>query len=301
MRPAGLALLLAVLASAPASTLAAAGEVQPVLAEDFREACAEGPAPRLSLWRVSGGLDRALRSQRLGCRPTAADGQALRIEVRPGDAYDPNPGGNPTERVEIQARQELVQFDRPVWYAFRFRLQPPWTETASENRTVIHQVKQNIEEDHEIAYGGHCPSANPFFKIEAGYRAALSGPGFVVKVRGTENCRDGGAPETVCGPWPLAAGAWHRVRVALKPSQRAGTGYLQVWLDGRACPVYRGIFGYVDFGKRLVDGTPFIDAQPRFGIYRDALPGQVQAIELAELLFWDADPAGDRRWDRPGP
>ena len=115
------------------------------------------------------------------------------------------------------------------------------------------------------------------------------------KVRGTESCH-AGANRTICGPWPLQVDAWHQVHVALKPTQRDGDSDVRVWLDGRPCPAYRGILGFLDFGKRDAEGKPFVDTQPRFGIYRDVLPGAVQAIDFADLRFWDADPSTDPRW-----
>ena len=255
--------------------------------QSFDAVCASDK-PNLADWRISAGLAREAWDSRVSCPRSGERADALRIEVRPGDAYDPNPGDLPSERVEIQARRELVRFDQTTWYRFRFRLPAPWPTRV--NRTVIHQVKQNIEARLEIAQGGHCPAANPFFKIEAGWRDEVGGPAFVVKTRGTDNCRDGQSGVPVCGPWALQPGQWHLVQVRMRPSLREGDSDLQVWLDGRACPRQTGRLGYADAGRRDKDGRPMIDAQPRFGIYRDALPGTVQAIEFADLTFWQADP-----------
>jgi hypothetical protein len=272
----------------------------PSLVEDFARGCAKGEAPDLSAWRISGALDRAVWPLRITCAATDSEvSHALRIEVRPGDAYDAgSPGDNPTERVELQVRRELVKFDEPVWYAFRIRLEAPWPGVV--NRTVIHQIKQNIEAGAELDRGGPCTPANPFFKIEAGYRAEIGGPAFVTKVRGTDDCRDGKAGKPTCGPWPLTPGEWHRVNVALKPSQRDGESDLRVWLDGRACAPFNGRLGYVDHGKRDATGRPIVDTQPRFGIYRDALSATAQAIEFADIAFWRKDPAMDPAWAGPG-
>ena len=60
---------------------------------------------------------------------------------------------------------------------------------------LIHQIKQNIATDAELDRGGPCPAANPFFKIEAGYRTETGGAAFVTKVRGTGDCRDGNSLE----------------------------------------------------------------------------------------------------------
>jgi hypothetical protein len=217
----------------------------------------------------------------------------LRIEVRPGDAYDPDPtSDSPTERVEMQLRHELVRFEQTVWYRFRFRLKAPWPVFA--NRTVIHQIKQNLESTWETSGGGPCPPANPFFKIEAGGNG--TSPAFVVKTRGTANCLDGAATRIVCGPWRLAPERWYAVNVMLHASQRRGRTKLGVWLDGRPCPKFTGALGYLDHGKRDEAGRPIVDTQPRFGIYRDALKSVSQAIEFGDIEFWSVEPKSDPLW-----
>jgi len=288
-----IATLVTLLALAPAPPARAGG---PVFAQDFARECASAEAPDLSAWKISAALDPALRPLRLTCAALGAGSHGLRIEVRPRDAYDAgSPGDNPTERVEMQIRRELVKFDEPVWYTFRFRLEAPWPELV--NRTVIHQIKQNIAEAAALDRGGPCSAANPFFKIEAGYRAETGSAAFVTKVRGTDNCRDGKAGIQKCGPWPLTIGEWHRVHVALKPSQREGETDLRVWLDGRACPRVTSALGYLDHGVRDARGKPVVDTQPRFGLYRDAHTGS-QAIDFADIAFWQQNPAGDPAWSR---
>ena len=60
---------------------------------------------------------------------------------------------------------------------------------------------------------------------------------------------------------------WTTVNVRLLPAHDA-TGRVDVWLNGRACGSYSGPMGDTEHGARR-NGTPFINAQPRFGIYRD--------------------------------
>jgi hypothetical protein len=278
-----------------ATVVASADVLVPVFAPDFNQSCVLGAAASSADWRVSSDLHENLRPLRLRCTADAEapdHRQVLRIEVAPGDAFDPNLGDKPTERVEIQARRQLVSFDTPVWYTFRFRLEAPWTNRV--NRTVIHQIKQNIEASAELGRGGTCPSANPFFKIEAGADESHGGAVFVVKTRGTDNCHDGQAAVPICGPWPLSLDRWHRVHVMLEPSQVRSE--LHVWLDGRPCAAFTGRLGYLDHGKRDVEGRPIVDTQPRFGIYRDALPDVTQAIDFADIAFWSTDPTGDSAW-----
>ena len=43
------------------------------------------------------------------------------------------------------------------------------------------------------------------------------------------------------------------------------------------------------------NGTPFINAQPRFGIYRD-WRAETQTIYFDRIMFWNADPAGNPDW-----
>jgi hypothetical protein len=43
-----------------------------------------------------------------------------------------------------------------------------------------------------------------------------------------------------------------------------------------------------DYGARR-NGAPFINAQPRFGIYWRA---ETQTIYFDKIMFWNADPAG---------
>jgi hypothetical protein len=49
-----------------------------------------------------------------------------------------------------------------------------------------------------------------------------------------------------------------------------------------------------DYGARR-NGTPFINAQPRFGIYRD-WRAETQTIYFDKIMFWNADPAGHPDW-----
>ena len=45
----------------------------------------------------------------------------------------------------------------------------------------------------------------------------------------------------------------------------------------------------------VCDGKPFINAQPRFGIYRD-WRAETQTIYFDKIMFWNADPAGHKDW-----
>jgi hypothetical protein len=46
---------------------------------------------------------------------------------------------------------------------------------------------------------------------------------------------------------------------------------------------------------RRRNGAPFINAQPRFGIYRD-WRAETQTIYFDKTMFWNADPAGHPDW-----
>ena len=93
----------------------------PVFASQFERSCVLDGAPGSTEWRVSADLREDLRPLRLRCildAESPGHPRVLRIEVRPGDAFDPNPGGKPTERVEIQVRQMSVKArPSPLVYA----------------------------------------------------------------------------------------------------------------------------------------------------------------------------------------
>jgi hypothetical protein len=54
-----------------------------------------------------------------------------------------------------------------------------------------------------------------------------------------------------------------------------------------------------DYGARR-NGAPFINAQPRFGIYRD-WRAETQTIYFDKIMFWNADPAGHPDWNMSSP
>src|SRR5262249_45759793 len=126
-------------------------------------------------------------------------------------------------------------------------------------RTVIHQIKQNT----------HSPcDASPIFKIEA--RPSENGILFFAQVTSGDPCNPGG-PKVQRARFcerPLPRGAWIDVQVALRP-ELDEDGSAALWLDGTPCGTYRGPFGYAKDGYRRPDGTPAVDVQPRFGLYRD--------------------------------
>ena len=61
--------------------------------------------------------------------------------------------------------------------------------------------------------------------------------------------------------------SWTTVQVRLNPAHD-GSGRVDVWLNGTFCGTYQGPMADRDYGARR-NGAPFINAQPRFGIYRD--------------------------------
>jgi hypothetical protein len=245
---------------------------------------------------VSALLDAAVRSDRVRCADapsTAESKRTLSVTVKPGDAYEADPGEKPTERAEIQVRRELVRFDATTWYSFMLRVNSPWLE--HENRTVVHQIKQNIDKHYEIGRGEKeiCGPANPLFKIEVGSNGTT--PVFRAKTTGTKACGDDVGKKIVCEDRPLSIDTWHRVHVAIRPSQEEGASYLKIWLDGQPCPTFSGLLGYPRFGVKR-EGRPVVDTQPRFGIYRDAIPA-TQTVQFADIAFWDTKPVGHPAWN----
>ncbi|OCJ07436.1 hypothetical protein A6U86_10330 [Rhizobium sp. AC27/96] len=272
---------------------ALAQDAMPTLSGSFADLCAADSEHPSKLWKISSRLDPALWRSRIVCDLSSPARPILRLTVHPGDAPDQSVGDAPTERVEIQIRKQVVKFDRPTWYHFAFRLEAPWRGIG--NRTVIHQVKQNIPTE-ETKPLGMCQAANPLFKIEA--IPTETGANFVAKVRGSADC-NAGQSRIVCGPWHLNLGQWNDVNVMLKPSLTEGESALQVHLNGRDCDIsYTGRLGFLDHGMRDQDGHPFIDTQPRFGIYRDTLPDVTQSIDFADIQFWSTDPSSDPAWSK---
>lgn len=271
--------------------LGRAEEVLPAFQADFETACIGAED-----WKISSLLDKSVRADRIRCvgeRGLEDGGRVLSVTVKPGDAYDPDPGSSATERAEIQMTRELIRFETTTWYSFQFRVEAPWL--TRKNRTVIQQIKQNIDPRYEKGRGGEeiCDPGNPLFKIEVDSDGKT--PVFRAKVAGTETCGDSVGQVHFCGDWPIAPGGWHRVNVSIRPSQKAGESHLQLWLDGRGCPAYRGVLGYPRYGMTKA-GKPVIDAQPRFGIYRDALPDVSQTIQFNDIAFWTRSPAGHPAW-----
>ena len=86
---------------------------------------------------------------------------------------------------------------------------------------------------------------------------------------------------------------WTTVQVRLDPAHDA-SGRVEVWLNGAFCGAYRGSMADPDYGARR-NGAPFINAQPRFGIYRD-WRAETQTIYFDKIMFWNADPAGNPDW-----
>ena len=273
---------------------AIAQDTPPVLTGDLADLCAADAQHPPKQWKISKGINPDLWRSRLSCDVSSprSDKPAVRVTVRPRDAYEVSLDDLPTERVEIQIKKQVIKFDQPTWYRFSFRLENPWQGIG--NRTVIHQVKQNIPTEEQRPHGV-CPAANPLFKIEA--IPSATGADFVVKVRGTTDCNVG-ASKVLCGPWHLDVGSWNDVNVMIKPSLHDGSSDLRVSLNGRNCDPYTGLLGYVDHGFRDRDGQPFIDVQPHFGIYRDALPDILQSIDFADIQFWSSDPSTEPAWSK---
>jgi hypothetical protein len=312
-----------------ASTLAQqASPPHPVFSEDF----AGDAFPTQGKWAISSLLDPAVRGQRIGTGSDPPGGRRVgRVTVESGDALDgatpemllskryvcdgegsraAEMGGEPgsvvpSERAEFQVQAdrrsgagELVKFDAPVWYRFSFKVSGDWPRDVplpgrTPCRTVIQQIKQNASKD-----GIDC-GASPFFKIEA--RPVREGVRFFAQVTAGPACA---APHLVTRTQfcraDLPREAWASVNVRLAPAQDAG-GRADIWLNGAHCGTYRGPMGDAEHGARR-SGVPFVDTQPRFGIYRD-WRAETQTIYFDKIMFWDVEPVGHPDWgvDAPPP
>jgi len=93
--------------------------------------------------------------------------------------------------------------------------------------------------------------------------------------------------------------SWTTVQVRLNPAHDA-SGRVDIWLKGEFCGTYQGPIADPEYGARR-NGVPFINAQPRFGIYRD-WRAETQTIYFDKIMFWNANPEGHPDWDvRPPP
>jgi hypothetical protein len=92
--------------------------------------------------------------------------------------------------------------------------------------------------------------------------------------------------------------SWTTVQVRLNPAHDA-SGRIDIWLNGAVCGAYQGPMADRDYGTRR-NGAPFINAQPRFGIYRD-WRAETQTIYFDKIMFWNADPAGHPDWNMSSP
>jgi hypothetical protein len=151
--------------------------------------------------------------------------------------------------------------------------------------SVIHQIKQDSFRD------GQTCSASPFFKIEARpwgdrikffaqimYGAPCAMPVDVHRVQ-------------ICAV-ELPRETWNTVNVRLFPSHHRGRA--DVWLNGRHCGTYEGPMADPDHGA-MRNQKPFINVQPRFGLYRDRRP-ETQTIYFDQVMFWNREPGNHPDW-----
>ena len=318
--PAALLLLAATL-SLPAA--AAQPTPQPVFTELFAYDPA-APSQLLGKWLSSSQLDSKLQPLRVGVVEDRIGKMVGRLTVREGDGLDganeamlkarhyicnsegsraaaveAEPGGVvPSERTEIQVRSdratgagELVKFGELVWYRFSFKIAGDWPKDVpavgrQPCRTVIHQIKQDSFKD-----GKSC-DASPFFKIEARPLGELV-RFFGQVATGTPCARPLTVTRTQICQRDLPRESWTTVQVRLNPAHDA-SGRVDIWLNGTFCGAYQGPMADRDYGARR-NGAPFINAQPRFGIYRD-WRAETQTIYFDKIMFWNADPSGHPDW-----
>ena len=312
------------------STMAVAQQTpQPVFTELFAYDPA-APSQLLGKWRISSQLDSKLQPLRVGVVEDPIGKTVGRVTVQEGDglegasdamlrarryvcdskgsraaAMEAEPGGVvPSERTEIQVRSdratgagELVKFGQPVWYRFSFKIAGDWPQDVPAAgrqpcRTVIHQIKQDSFTD-----GKSC-NASPFFKIEAqplGERVRF----FAQVAAGAPCAQPPMVMRTQLCRRDLPRESWTTVQVRLNPTHDFNDGRVDIWLKGEFCGTYQGPMADPDHGVRR-NGTPFINAQPRFGIYRD-WRAETQTIYFDKIMFWNADPEGHPDWGMKPP
>jgi hypothetical protein len=314
-----LVLLAAALSSSPG---AAQRPPQPVFTELFAYNPA-APSQLLGKWRISSQLDSKLQPLRVGVVEDPLGKTVGRITVQEGDglrganeamleakhyvcssegsraaAVETAGGVVPSERAEIQIRSdratgagELVKFGELVWYRFSFKIAGDWPQDVPVTgrqlcRTVIHQIKQDSFKE-----GASC-NTSPFFKIEArplGERVRF----FAQVATGTPCARPAMVTRVQICRSDLPRESWTTVQVRLKPAHDA-SGQVDIWLNGTLCGTYQGPMADSAYGVRR-NGMPFINAQPRFGIYRD-WRAETQTIYFDKIMLWNADPSGHPDW-----
>jgi Polysaccharide lyase len=318
----GLAALLLLATLAPA-TAVAQRRPQPVFTELFAYDPAT-PSQLLRKWRISSQLDSKLQPLRVGVVEDPSGKTVGRVTVQEGDGLEDaskamlqakryvcdskgsraaemeaEPGSVvPSERAEIQVRSdratgagELVKFGQPVWYRFSFKVAGDWPQDVPAAgrqlcRTVIHQIKQDSFK------GGKSCNASPFFKIEArplGERVRF----FAQVAAGAPCAQPPMVTRTQICRRDLPRESWTTVQVRLNSAHDA-SGRVDIWLNGAFCGAYQGPMADPDNGARR-NGAPFINAQPRFGIYRD-WRAETQTIYFDKIMFWNANPAGNPDW-----
>src|SRR5262249_61836326 len=87
--------------------------------------------------------------------------------------------------------------------------------------------------------------------------------------------------------------SWTTLQVSLNPAHDPDER-VNIWLDGIFCGPYQGPMADRDYGARR-NGAPFINAQPRFGIYRDRR-AETQTIYFDKIMFWNKDPSEHPDW-----
>ncbi|MGH7125835.1 MAG: heparin lyase I family protein [Stellaceae bacterium] len=312
-------ILAAALANARAQTPA---PPEPIFVETFPYT---SPAQIDEKWLISGLLAPELRAVRVGVAADPIGRTVGRITVQEGDALDgatdamkaakryvcdaegsraaemeAEPGGiAPSERAEIQVKSdrktgagEVVKFGETIWYRFAFKVSSDWPRDVPVSgrqpcRTVIHQIKQ------DAFLNGESCGASPFFKVEA--RPLGDHVRFFAQIAVGDACSTPARVKRtlICVTNDVPRETWTTVNVRLLPAHDA-SGRVEVWLNGRPCGSYSGPMGDPEHGAQR-NGIPFINAQPRFGIYRD-WRAETQTIYFDKIMFWDRDPAGNRDW-----
>jgi polysaccharide lyase-like protein len=318
-----IAILAVVLAAAPGNLRAQAPPPpDPIFVETFPYA---SPSEIEGKWLISGLLAPELRAVRVGLAKDPLGHTVGRITVQEGDALDgatdamkqekryvcdaegsraaqmeAEPGGiAPSERAEIQVKSdrktgagEVVKFGETIWYRFAFKVSNDWPRDVpiagrQPCRTVIHQIKQDAFQN------GESCGASPFFKVEA--RPFGDHVRFFAQIALGDACVSPAQVERkqICVTNDVPRETWTAVNVRLLPAHDA-SGRVDVWLNGRACGSYSGPMGDPKHGATR-NGAPFINAQPRFGIYRD-WRAETQTIYFDKIMFWDKDPTGHPDW-----
>src|SRR5262252_7233867 len=190
--------------------------------------------------------------------------------------WTPSPIPGVDRRMLDRIGDEVARATSIVRYAPHSRF-APHTHGGGEEFLVLEGVFQDEHGDHPAGtYVRNPPTSS---------HTPGSEPGCTIFVKLWQFDPDDRTPVRIDTSGPLPREIWATVQMSLNPVHDA-SGRVDVWLNGTFCGAYQGPMADRDNGARR-NGAPFINAQPRFGVYRD-WRAETQTIYFDKIMFWNA-------------